>query len=166
VNNDEAMTRYVLEGTLKAMGPLVCALDLVPDDRLAEEPVPEQMAVGKMIQHALGGVAFTARALRLGKCEESDVGDLMRDDDASGTRPRIREIEAIAREEVRGALAELDEDLATRTVAFWWGWNLTGLETASLGYEELVHHRGQVQSFLRLMGYDPPDIHAPVEATA
>ena len=35
---------------------------------------------------------------------------------------------------------------------------------AGLGHQELIHHRGQVQSFLRLMGYAPPDIYAPPEA--
>ena len=160
----EAMTRYTLEVTLKAMDPLIGALDLVPDDRLGEQPVPEQLPVGKMIEHALGAVAFSARAIRLGRCEESDVADLMTGDDSTGTRPRIREIEAVARSEVDSTLAELDADMAATTIAYWFGWQLTGLETAGLGYQELIHHRGQVQAFLRLMGYAPPDIYAPAEA--
>ena len=159
-----ATTRYVLEMTRMAMDPLVEALDVVSDDQLDEQPVPEQLPVGQMIEHALGAVAFTARAIRLGKCEESDVQDLMQDDDSKGTRPRIREIEAITRSEIEATLAELDAEAATRTIPYWFGWALTGLETANLGYQELCHHRGQVQSFLRLMGYEPPDIHAPAKA--
>ena len=160
----EAMTRHVLEATREAMRPLIQALDLVSDDRLGEEPVPEQLSVGKMIQHALGAVAFTARSIRLGKCDESDVADLMANDDSTGTRSRIKETEAISQAEIESTLAALDADMARRTIHYWFGWELTGLQSAGLGYEELVHHRGQVQSFLRLMGYAPPDIHAPAEA--
>jgi hypothetical protein len=160
----EAMTRYTLEGALKAMDPLVGALDLVPDERLGEQPVPEQLPVGKMIEHALGAVAFTARAIRLGKCEEADIADLMMDDESTGTRSRIREIEGVARSELESTLAALDADMAANTIDYWFGWKLTGLETAGLGYQELIHHRGQVQSFLRLMGFAPPDIYAPAEA--
>lgn len=157
----EAMTRYTLEVARDAMGPLVAALELVPDDRLGEQPVPEQLPIGKMIEHALGAVAFTARSIRLGKCEESDIADLMQDDDATGTRPRIREIEGVARSELESTLSALDADMAANRIRYWFGWELTGLETAGLGYQELIHHRGQVQSFLRLMGYAPPDIHPP-----
>lgn len=160
----EAMTRYTLEGALKAMDPLIAALDLVPDDRLGEQPVPEQVSVGRMIEHAFGSVAFTARAIRLGKCEESDVADLMTEDESMGTRPRIREVESVARSEVESTLSALDPSMAANTINYWFGWQLTGLETAGLGYQELIHHRGQVQSFLRLMGFAPPDIYAPAEA--
>ncbi len=159
----EATTRYLLEKTLAGMAPLGKVLELVPDDRLRERPVPEQLPVGRMIEHVFGAVAFTARALTLGKCDEGDVADLMRDDEAAGTRERIREVEAAARREVEGALAALDAGMATRTIPYWFGWEISGLETAALGFEELCHHRGQLQSFLRLMGYTPPDIHAPAD---
>lgn len=161
--NAEAMTRYTLEVTRRAIDPLMGALDLVPDERLSEQPVPEQHPVGRMIEHALGAVAFTARSIRLGKCEEDDVADLMKEDDSTGTRPRIREVEGIARSELDSTLAALDADMAARTIEYWFGWQLTGLETAGLGHQELIHHRGQVQSFLRLMGYTPPDVYAPGE---
>ena len=161
----EAMTRYTLEVTRKALDPLMRALERIPDGRLGEQPVPEQLAVGKMIEHALGAVAFTARAIRLGKCEEEDVADLMTDDEATGTRPRIRRMEETARSEIEGALAMLDPEAAGRKIAYWFGWEMTGLETAGLGYQELVHHRGQVQSFLRIMGLEPPDLYAPTEVS-
>jgi hypothetical protein len=160
----EMMTRYTLEGTRRAMDPLIGALDLVPDERLSEQPVPEQLPVGRMIEHAFGAVAFTARAIRLGKCEESDVADLMKEDESTGTRSRIREVEAVARAELESTLAALDANMAAKAIDYWFGWQLTGLETAGLGQQELVHHRGQVQSFLRLMGFTPPDLYAPAEA--
>lgn len=162
--NAEAITRHTLEVTRDALDPLMGALDLVPDERLSEQPVPEQHPIGRMIEHALGAVAFTARALRMGKCEEEDVADLMKEDDSTGTRARIREVEGIARSELESALAGLDADMAANTIEYWFGWQLTGLETAGLGHQELIHHRGQVQSFLRLMGYTPPDLYAPGEA--
>ena len=155
----KAITAYLLETTLQGIDPLIRSLEMLPDDRLDEQPVPEQYPVGKMIEHALGAATFASRALRLGKCEEADVADLMFDDESTGTRARILETEQLAREEIARALAELDEVAATRTIEFWFGWSLSGLETANLGYKELCHHRGQVQSFLRLMGYTPPGIY-------
>jgi uncharacterized damage-inducible protein DinB len=118
-----------------------------------------------MIEHALGAVAFTARAIRLGKCEESDIADLMVEDESTGTRSRIRDVEGVARSELESTLAGLDADMAANSIDYWFGWQLTGLETAGLGYQELVHHRGQVQSFLRLMGFTPPEIY-PTDAPA
>ncbi|MDX1577194.1 MAG: DinB family protein, partial [Gemmatimonadota bacterium] len=146
----ESIARYLLESTRRALEPLRAALDLVPDERLGEQPVPDQLPVGRMIEHAFGAVAFTARALRFGKFEESDAADLMVDDEATGTRPRIDEMEKVALDELRATLEALSADMASRTIDYFFGWSLTGVETARLGYEELCHHRGQVQSFLRL----------------
>ena len=90
----EAMTRYTLQMTHGALASLMRTLDAVPDERLGDQPVPEQFPVGKMIEHAFGAVAFTARAIRLGKCEESDIADLMMDE-FNTESPLPREIRAI-----------------------------------------------------------------------
>ena len=161
--NSEAVARHLLEVTKRGLAPVARALNVVPDEQLADQPVPEQFPIGKMIEHVFGSVAFTARALRMGKCEEGDVADLMGEDEATGTRPRILEMSQIATGELDQALAELDDEAASRTIEFFFGWRLTGVETATLGFQELCHHRGQIQSFLRLMGYEPPDIYAPGE---
>ena len=161
----EAMTRYLIEKTRAGLESLGQVLEVVPDERLDEQPVPDQMPVGKMIEHAYGAAAFTARSIRLGRCDETDIADLKMDEADTGTRLRIEEVAAIAAAEISATLAELDEQVATRTIEYWFGWSLTGLDTAALGLQEVTHHRGQIQSFLRLMGYDPPDIYAPADVS-
>ena len=51
-DKSEAVTRHALESTLQAMDPLMRSLDIVPHERLGEQPVPEQLPLGKMIEHS------------------------------------------------------------------------------------------------------------------
>lgn len=164
-HHSEAITRYLLEATRNGLAPLTTALESVPDDRLGEQPVPEQYPVGVMIEHVFGAVAFTARSIRLGSCEKEDMADLTKEDEATGTRPRIQQMRDVATREIDQALAGLSPEAASQSIRFWFGQTMSVPETATLGFQELCHHRGQVQSFLRLMGLEPPDIYESAGAS-
>ncbi len=159
-----SIARFLLEHVLTAMNPLDRALAAVPDDRLGERPVPEQYPVGLMIAHAFQAVGMCARSIRRGVCTEADVAALGDPESAGRDRARIGEIGRRARAEVRSTLKELDPPMATRTIDFYFGYEASATETAALALSELVHHRGQVVSFLRLMGIEPPDVYETASA--
>lgn len=155
----EAVARYELEKTLAAMNPLERALETIPEECLGERPVPEQQPVGPMIAHAFAAVAMCARAVRLGRGEEADFADLGNEGEAGRTNDGIRAMAETARNEVEATLRELDGEVASRIIEFYFGWKVSGVDAVDMGYAELLHHRGQVQSFLRLMGLEPPDVY-------
>ena len=159
-----AAARYELDKTLQAMGPLDQALQTVPEDRLGERPVPEQYPVGVMIGHAFQAVGMTSRSARTGKCEEGDLADFPDPEKVGESRAGLTELGKMVRDETLALLDELQEEHVTRTIKFYFGYEATGLDTINIGYGELLHHRGQVQSFLRLMGLEPPSIYEPPPA--
>ena len=41
----------------------------------------------------------------------------------------------------------------------WGSWNLTGQRAIETAFEEMIHHRGQIYIYLRLLGIKPPIIY-------
>jgi len=154
----EAIARFQLQATLAALDPVDRALALIPDDRLAERPVEMQLPVGALIAHIYQAAAMCARATRLGRMTASDMEGIGEPEKASG-RADIEAIGVTARAEIATAIDAMTADTADRVIEFYFGISATGLEAASIGYSELVHHRGQVTSFLRMMGLEPPSIY-------
>jgi len=144
--------------TRDALAALDRALATVPDGRFDEQPVPAQKAVGPMIAHTYQAAAMCARAARLGRLEESDMAGIG-DPEGTLTRVDIEGMAATAREEITAAIDAMTPEAADRTIEFFFGPTATGLQTTSIGYSETLHHRGQVVSFLRLMGLEPPNIY-------
>lgn len=153
-----AIARFQLQMTLDALDPLDQALASVPDDRLGEQPVPEQMPVGQMIGHAYRAAAMCARAARLGRMEEADMEGLG-DPEGAETRADLEAMGMTAREELTATMEAMTPEAADRMIEFFFGISATGLQSTSIGYSETLHHRGQVISFLRLMGLEPPNIY-------
>jgi len=154
------MARRDLRRILAALRPLDAALARIPDDRLAEQPVPEQYPAGLMIAHAYHVVAMCALAVRLGRLTERDAAGLGTPEERYMEREGIASFGMRAREESEALLDELEPARVDGKVEFHFGMSATGLETVAIAYGELLHHRGQLQSFLRLMGIEPPDVYA------
>ena len=100
-----------------------------------------------------------SRAVRLGRCEEADIADIGSEEEAAKSKEGIRAVADTARRETERLLAELDDEALTRNIDFFFGHSASGLDTVAIGYGELLHHRGQVQSFLRVMGFEPPNVY-------
>lgn len=154
------MARRDLTRILAALRPLDAALARIPDERLAEQPVPGQYAAGLMIAHAYHVVATCALAVRQGRLTEADAAGLGTPEGSFMERDAVASLGARAREEAAALRDELDEARVDASIDFHFGLSATGLETLGLAYGELLHHRGQVQTFLRLMGIEPPDVYA------
>ena len=81
------------------------------------------------------------------------------DPENTSERSGIEGIAAVARAELASAIADMTSDLADTKIDFFFGFSATGLQSTSIGYSELLHHRGQVVTFIRLMGMEPPNIY-------
>ncbi|MDX1396344.1 MAG: DinB family protein [Gemmatimonadota bacterium] len=152
------IARFQLQMTLAALRPLDRVLALVPDDRIAEEVVAGQMPVGTLIGHTYQAVATLVRGSRLGHLDEADMEGIP-DPEGVTERQVLMELAAVARAEVTAALDSVTPETADALVDFFFGFSATGLQATSIAYSELLHHRGQAVTFLRVMGIEPPDIY-------
>lgn len=154
----EGIARFQLQMTLAGLDPLDRALELVPDERLGEEVVAGQMPIGTLIAHAYQATAMCARAARIGRMEEGDMVGIS-DPETTAERSEIDGLAAIARSELGAAIEQMTPEAADKMIDFYFGFSATGLQATSIGYSELLHHRGQVITFLRLMGIEPPNVY-------
>ncbi|MDH3732301.1 MAG: DinB family protein [Gemmatimonadota bacterium] len=152
------IARFQLHSTLAALDAVDRAFAAIPDDRLDEEPVADQMAAGTMVAHIYQAVAMCARAFVLGRMEEGDM-DGLTDPEEGWKKEAIVALSKAARAELASALAAVSPDSAERTIDFYFGFSASGLDTAWLGHSELLHHRGQLVTFMRIMGLEPPNIY-------
>lgn len=152
------IARFQLQMILAALGPLDRVLALVPDDRIAEEVVPGQMPIGTLVGHTYQAVATLVRGSRLGHLDEEDMEGIP-DPEGVADRQQLVELAAIARAEVTAAIQGVSPETADALIDFFFGFSATGLQATSIAYSELLHHRGQAVTFLRVMGIEPPDIY-------
>lgn len=79
---------------------------------------------------------------------------------AAGTREALERLA----DEVEARVAEAREALSSGTLSrgirYYFGAGTTGLRALELALSELVHHRGQIQVYLRFMGLEAVDIYA------
>ncbi len=154
-----AAARYQLEKTLLALSPLDRTVRSIPEERLGERPVPGQYPIGVLIAHAYQAVAMMSRAALHGHCDEEDMAELPDPERVGTSHAGLAGLGTVARESVQALLERVDEDHVTRSIAFYFGYEASGLDAINIAYAELLHHRGQVQSFLRLMGLEPQDVY-------
>lgn len=153
------IARFQLQMTLDGLLALDRALDLVPDERLGEEAVPGQMPIGILIGHTYQATAMCARAARIGRLNEEDM-DGIPDPESTSGRANLEGLAAVARAEIAAAVDAMTSEAADTMIDFYFGFSATGLQSTSIGYSELLHHRGQVMTHLRAMGIEPPDVYA------
>lgn len=152
------IARFQLNSAGSALAVVDRAFSSIPDDRLSEVPVSGQMGVGTLVAHIYQAVAMCARAFVLGRMEEDDM-DGLRDPEDGWDRDSIAELGAQAHAEIAAALDTVSPDSASRSIDFYFGYQASGLETTWLCQSELLHHRGQLVTFLRIMGIEPPNIY-------
>ncbi len=151
--------RFELARLAETLVPLERGLRAIPEDRLAERPVPGAWPIGLLIAHIYEVVHVTLLGVKLGACTEADVADIPAAEAVADSRQGL-----LARAEtLRGWVGEfrhqLSDEQVSRQVRYYFGAEARGLDAINLAYAELLHHRGQVQSYLRLMGIEPPDIY-------
>jgi uncharacterized damage-inducible protein DinB len=132
-------------------------IERIPQSALGFRPTPDNMTAKELAYHVPQVVFLLARSVKTGRFEAQDL-DLLDIDPEDVQTPG-----ALSRyaEEARGHVAEVVERLSesdlTRTIAA--GPRDTALEMLMLAVEEAIHHRGQLSTYLRLMGVMPPNLY-------
>ncbi len=132
------------------------AIKLIPKNKLNFKPCPEVMSVKELVTHmytsekvfidgAKKGV-ITEAAFKQAKSEVKTVNDLLK------LAKRVHQnTNRIAR-----ALTPIQ---MKKKVKCFWGDELPAWTCFTVSYDEHWHHRGQLFTYLRLMGIKPPDLY-------
>jgi uncharacterized damage-inducible protein DinB len=148
------LARHLLDRVLPVLDEAVRRL---PPDRLDFRPAPEVMTAKELAYHVYQVVYLLTRALETGRQDPADL-DTLPFDPAEATSPEElltygRAVQAYLRDAF-ARLADTDLDQPIARVP-----RPDGRETLLLAFEEAVHHRGQLITYLRAMGVVPPSIY-------
>jgi uncharacterized damage-inducible protein DinB len=146
-------------------GVTVRAIGVFADDELDFRPKPGMRTPRELIFHLYAQEKSVAEAVRQGRFT-LEAANASNPEDPSAAAPlkalaTVGEAVAFARDchsaadEIVKALSE--EDVA-RTVESPFG-NYPGWQYFLFAYDEHWHHRGQLYSYLRLLGKEPPQLY-------
>ena len=145
-----------------AMKPLDKAIALIPEDKLDYKPFEEAMTAAELGYHIYAvSFVYTAGTIK-GKFSNEDYAIIPFDFSKIKTTQELLEYGAKVRDYIRKALdesiteADMDKEI---TYTCWGGLKLKGFESLSTILEEVIHHRGQLCLYLRMLGIKPPFIY-------
>ena len=147
-------TEHLLD---RALVVLDKAVMMIPDDQLLFQPTPENMTAKQLASHIYQTVYVLTRTTSLGEFRLSHLGGIPFDLDKVTTAAHIVEYGASVKRYVGEAVADFREEDLERVVNA--EWKMTGFDAMNTAFEESIHHRGQVQLYLRLMGLEPPYLY-------
>jgi uncharacterized damage-inducible protein DinB len=136
------------------------AVAMIPPDRLEFRPTPENMSARDMAHHVYTIVLITAIGVQKGEVTREDMGGITLDPDHVTSAGELLEFGARVKDFAREAMAGLTDDRLDREIQYYFGMRATGQDSIQNMMEEVLHHRGQMQVYLRLMGIKPPSINS------
>jgi uncharacterized damage-inducible protein DinB len=150
----QAQTDHLLHRLLRVFDRAVRA---IPADHLGFRPTPRNMSACEMAHHVYHILLISAIGVRDGACSR-EAAELPPAPEHITDPAQLAEIGRRVRDVAEPALAALTEAQLDREIAYYFGMRATGLDSLRNLTEELLHHRGQLQVYLRLMGVEPPSI--------
>ena len=151
--------RYELDRLDAALAHVESAANRIPGDHLDDHPVPGGMGVGELIDHLMRGIQLSLRAVVRGTLTEGDLAELPPTDMTLASPAALAGYVSDVRAEVRDMAELVSEEMLVRDVVWISGTKAPGYEVCSLCYQEALHHRGQIMTFLRLIGVEPVDVY-------
>lgn len=134
--------------TLRAVGTF-------SDDELDYRPRPEMRSVRELVHHIYTMEKEIAEGVRRGKVIEEGAPEALASlTTVAALQDYVRACHRAADEALE---AMTDEDLA-RTVEAPYG-SFPGWQFFAFAYDEHWHHRGQLYTYLRLLGKEPPMLY-------
>jgi len=137
----------------RAWSVAVKAVSQFPADRLDWRPAEGMMTAGDLIHHISGAEEFFTRGLTTGEWEAKPEGK------RPGSIPALVEHMETAHQQSKNAFWNLpaEDYQRIRNCPFIGD---APLEVFLLGmFEHLLHHRGQLYSYYRLLGMEPPSMY-------
>lgn len=148
-------TEHLLDRLLRVFDKAILA---IPPGQLDFRPTPDNMSAKAMAHHVYQIVLMTAAGVEKGEVRREDAGMFPLDLHQVERPEELVEFGARVREYARGVFSQLDEEGLDREVRYFFGMTATGYDSIRNAVEEVLHHRGQMHVYLRLMGVKPPSV--------
>jgi len=130
------------------------AIAQISDSQLDFRPTPETRTAKELIGHIYGSERVTAETLLTGKLTQEEANAAEAEVSKLKT---TAEVIAWARDCHRQAKANLEratEEQIANNIEVFYG-SFPGWQMVNFAYDEHWHHRGQLYTYLRLMGIEP-----------
>ncbi len=141
------------------MSVLDRAILMIPADQLDFRPTPESMSAKELAYHVYQVAFILTRGAEKGVFAGSDFNLVPFDPDQVTSPSDIVDYGRRVKIYLRQAVAGFTDVNLDRTVHYYFGQRLTGMESMARVVEETIHHRGQLMLYLRLMGVTPPGLY-------
>ena len=154
------MEKKVLMGMLgyfdKVQKVTLKAIKLIPRNKLNFKPCPEVMSVKELVTHMYSGEKAFTDGARKGVITQADFAQ---------TRPVVKTVNDLLKlakrvhQNTNRIAKSLTPAQMKKKVKCFWGDELPAWTCFTVSYDEHWHHRGQLFTYLRLMGIKPPDLY-------
>jgi uncharacterized damage-inducible protein DinB len=133
-------------------------LEVIPEDRYHSHPVPGMRTAAELVVHMSGTVV---RDIAQGVAKGAITADESSEEKvASGLKAR-KDLIAFARkcwDQANAAVAATGDPQLKAMVPTPWGMTFPGWVGFNILNDEFLHHRGQLYTYARLCGVEPPFI--------
>jgi uncharacterized damage-inducible protein DinB len=133
-------------------------LEVIPEDRYHSHPVPGMRTAAELAVHMSGSVV---RDIAQGVAKGAITADESSEEKvASGLKAR-KDLIAFARkcwDQADAAVATTGDAQLKAMVPTPWGMTFPGWVGFNILHDEFLHHRGQLYTYARLCGVEPPFI--------
>jgi uncharacterized damage-inducible protein DinB len=136
-------------------GVTLRALERIPEDKLGACPVGNMRSTRELVDHIYGYLRAIPQAVLKGQITAEDVTP--RSERLQTKRDMMEYARECFRQADEAASKITDAHLA-RMVATHWGPEFPGAMMMTVLYDEHLHHRGQLYTYLRALGVEPPFI--------
>lgn len=154
-NIKESLT-HTLKNQLHVVEKLV---DMLKPEDMEYRPCGHQqsLSTGELVCHMYEMVFAYAKAVEKGSLEQEDFQQIP----SPEKDPTLEKVKAYMKEVksfFKSTIDALSLKQIERQVIFtcWHGFKLSGMQSMMTIQEEVLHHRGQLTLYLRLLGYELP----------
>jgi uncharacterized damage-inducible protein DinB len=144
----------IWDQTRQKYGVFMRVVESIPDGKLQSQPIPGMRTTAELVAHVSGGIVrdiakgIAAGAIRPDDTEAAIAKSFKNNADALAYAKKCWQ-------EANATASKLtDENLSAMVDA--WGMTLPGSACVSILTDELLHHRGQLYTYVRALGAEPP----------
>ncbi|MFX0062119.1 MAG: DinB family protein [Candidatus Hermodarchaeota archaeon] len=158
LENIKQQMNYALNNAMKTLDK---AIMRIPDDKLDFKPIDTVMGIGELGIHVyMCSLVYTAGTLK-GEFTDDDYSTIPFDYKNVKSAAEIVEYGKKIKAYIQETLEKLTEADMQKDVTYtcWGGVKISGFASMATILEEVIHHRGQLCVYLRLLGIEPPFIY-------
>jgi uncharacterized damage-inducible protein DinB len=142
--------------TRQKYGIYLRVLEAIPADRFHDHPIDGMRTPAELVVHTSGSIVRDiAEGVASGTigADEAGEGEVAR---GLGSKEDVLEYARDCWARADAAIAMVDDEKLTGSVANRWGMSLNGVFAMVILNDEFTHHRGQLFAYVRACGGEPP----------